>query len=79
MKSTHAKALEPWQIRALQDEHRLGTSCVTLADRYGVSVRTVFRYIHARVERVYVDGWTAWFALHGDDAKPQLLTPWEQA
>jgi hypothetical protein len=71
--------LEPWQIREMQDEHRLGIGLETLALRHNISLRTVNRYINARVERVYVDGWTAWFALHSDERSPQRLTGWEPA
>ncbi len=79
VKSTHQPGLEPWQIRELQDDHRRGALVDDLAARYGVSRRTVYRYLEARVERVFVDGWTAWFALHNDKRSPQRLTPWEAA
>lgn len=71
-------ALEPWQINILQDDHRRGVTVDVLADRYEVNRRTVYRYLNVRVERIYVDGWTAWFALRGKRS-PQRLTAWESA
>lgn len=69
--------LEPWQIRELQDAHKKGVTVDGLAARYNVSTRSVYRYLAVRVERIYVDGWTAWFAL--SDKAPQRLTVWEAA
>ena len=79
MRSADGKSLEPWQIRELLDDHRRGIKPDELAAAYGISKRTVYRYLDARVERIYVDGWTAWFALHSDKREPQRLTPWEVA
>jgi len=79
MKSLHAPVLEPWQMRAIQDDKRRGLTIDALADRYRVSRRTIYRCLNVRVERVYVDGWTAWFALSGNKRQPQRLTPWEAA
>lgn len=72
-------ALEPWQIRDIQDETRRGVTAEALAGRYGISVRSVKRYRRVRVERHYQDGWTAWFAYHGEQRPPQQLTKWEAA
>lgn len=79
MRSTHPPALAPFQIREMQDDHRRGLTIDGLAARYGVSRRSVYRYLNARIERVYVHGWTAWFALHGNNRAPQRLTEWEPA
>jgi predicted DNA-binding transcriptional regulator YafY len=79
MKSSGPAALEPFEIRQLQDDGRRGISAEALAVRYGCSKRTIYRYLATRVERIFIDGWSAWFALRGDDKAPQRLTPWEQA
>lgn len=71
--------MEPWQIKELQDEFRLGEHIDDLAYRYGISRRTVSRYLSVRIQRIYVDGWTAWFALSSEAKQPQRLTPWEKA
>lgn len=70
--------LEPFAIKCLQDEHRGGRKVDDLAFDYGISRRTVHRYLNGRVERIYVHGWTTWFFL-ADDRAPQRLTPWEAA
>ena len=79
MRSADGKSLEPWQIRELLDDHRRGIKPDELAAAYGISKRTVYRYLGGKVERIYVDGWTAWFALYSDKREPQRLTPWEAA
>jgi hypothetical protein len=76
MKSLHTPDLEPWQIRELQDDKRRGMTPDALADKYRVSRRTVYRFLAGRVERVYVDGWSAFFFLSGKRA-PQRLTTWD--
>jgi transposase len=78
VKEKQQAGLEPWQIQSLQDDKRKGLTVEGLAARYGVSIRTVYRYLDVRVERIYIDGWTAWFAL-GAKKAPQRLTVWEQA
>jgi len=79
VKSLHPAALEPWQMKAIQDDKRRGMAVDDIADAYRVSRRTVYRCLSVRVERVYVDGWTAWFALGSSKRSPQRLTPWEAA
>ena len=74
-----SSVLEPWQIIELQDRHTQGVAVDALALRYGVGRRTVYRYLASRVERIYVDGWTAFFALGHDKRAPQRLTKWERA
>lgn len=78
MKEKPQAGLEPFQIKEIQDDTRRGMTVEALASRYGISTRTVRRYLNVRVERIYIDGWTAWFALRGT-RMPQRLTAWEEA
>jgi transposase len=70
--------LEPAQIRHAQVDFINGVSVDAIAERYGVSRRTIYRFLSVRLERVRVEGWAAWFAL-SDKKAPQRLTTWEPA
>lgn len=70
--------LEPWQMKQVQRLHQQEVPVTDLAERYNVHRRTIYRCLAVKVERVYLAGWGAWFALSPKKA-PQRLTPWEAA
>lgn len=70
--------LEPMQITELQDAKKRGASIDGLAERFGISRRSVYRYLRGRVVRTYLlDGWSAFFFYDGERT-PVRLTPWER-
>lgn len=73
-----ATALEPARIRHVQVDYINGVSIDGLAEKYGVSRRTIYRLIKVRLDLIRLEGWSAWFAFSAKKA-PQRLTPWEAA
>ena len=74
------RAKAPESVAAIRRYHAQGVPVPTLADAFGVSVRTVYRYLgdQSLVETVTVGGWTAEFGF--DDLHcPRRLTPWRRA
>jgi transposase len=76
----HERALDAHDIARLSERRAAGWSIEALANTYGVSKRTVYRYAQARVHRVEVDGYEALFATgHRSSPWPVQLTRWRRA
>jgi transposase len=70
--------LEPEQIVALVADVVGGASAEGVAERYGVSRRTVYRYCHiTSITRLHIEGWSAQFAIRPGHP-PRQLTSWER-
>jgi hypothetical protein len=74
------RARDPRQVRAIQRSVAAGAHPLAVAQAHGLSVRTVYRYLHddREAETVRVGCWEAEFSVGGPE-EPQRLTPWRRA
>jgi hypothetical protein len=74
------RALGPATVAELDRLRRGGVSMKAIAERYGISVRTAYRYLEASptYATVDVEGWTATFAIAPGRA-PWRVSRWRRA
>lgn len=71
------RLLDAGDLRQLAERRAAGWTIEALANAYGVSKRTVYRYAQVRVHRVEVDGYEALFATaHKSTPWPVQVTRW---
>jgi DNA invertase Pin-like site-specific DNA recombinase len=75
----NVRARNPEAIDEMRRLRRAGTSCATIAEQFGVSVRTVYRYVESRIRYhdVVIDGWVATFARRPREA-PWRVSDWKR-
>jgi DNA invertase Pin-like site-specific DNA recombinase len=72
------RALDPTEIEELRRRRREGWRVQHLARAYGVTSRTIYRYLSAPPPvQVTVEGWRAWFVLSHRD-RPLQVSAWER-
>ena len=74
------RARRPESVEAMRAMHNAGVHVALIAEQFGVSVRTVYRYLDVDViySEVELDGWVAVFARARDRA-PWRVTAWSKA
>ena len=73
------RAMNLVEIEELQRARAAGATARQLADRFGVSVRTIYRWLDTEVVQVEVGGWAASFAIRpkGDQRpSPVQIDEW---
>jgi len=75
----NTRALDPSETEELRQRRREGWRIEHLARAYGVSTRTIVRYLSATPPfRVHVENWQAWFVI-GQGDRPVQVSAWEPA
>ena len=74
------RARSPEAVDEMRRLHRGGVPVADIASRFGVTVRTAYRYLDddSMVVTVKAGPWRARFAIDGT-REPRRLTPWEKA
>lgn len=73
------RARPPAAVAAMRHERAAGVTVPAIAEQFGVTVRTAYRYLADDTETVTVRAgcWLAEFAVDGTH-QPRRLTPWRR-
>ncbi len=78
-RSNGNRALEAAQVDAIIRRHQAGVGATEIAREFGISRRTVYRWVRACVLPVEAGGWRALFAIRDADSQvregPVQLSP----